>query len=308
MASGIVACYDRVGAGTETARASVALCSTQTNFGVLPSTDFVDWGLPTNVVGTNPYGLGSAVGVTAVFYDPSTFTGHPDWNARSVGQVVAGVNVANGYSGVNEHITRLDQGTLSDAVTGQIFTGHFNGKPNTDPLQPYGDHLVGLRDGQGPMLINFTAPGGGGISSVGFFISSYTAGLFNATIKAYDHLNPLSSETPFLTYRVTNDFGGPDADCATQTNGPFSPCNDAPFISIDGNSALLGGTPQLIRSIVITTDDTVGNRTGLFIDGLYLPAGPAVIDPSVPEPASAFMIGGGMLLIALASRKIRARG
>ena len=167
------------------------------------------------------------------------------------------------------------------------------------PELPYGDHVVGLLHGQAPLLINFDQS----IFSVGFYISTKTNADFIATVKVYDHLNPLSSDTPILTYRIDTDGAGGGGDCASEYNGV--PCNDAPFLGIDGNSALLG-TPTSFRSMVISTND----NTGFYIDALYLgtvagEGNPG--DPSVPEPASYTLIGGGMILVALATRKFKAR-
>jgi hypothetical protein len=55
--------------------------------------------------------------------------------------------------------------------------------------------------------------------------------------------------------------------------------------------------PQ-IRSIVITSTD----EAGFYVDSLYF--GTA----DVPEPAAGFLIGGGLILFGMVSRKYRARG
>ena len=129
---------------------------------------------------------------------------------------------------------------------------------------------------QGPLLIQFSLP----INSVGFYISSKNDFGVDATIKAYNVLNPTTSDIPILSYRVTDTAGG-GANCAGLSQEPPVPCNDAPFLAIDAMSSQF-------MSIVISTTDT----NGFYIDQMYLGAA-----EEVPEPASGLLIGGGILLL-----------
>jgi len=167
-----------------------------------------------------------------------------------------------------------------------MFPGHFNSLPNPDAGTPYGDNLVGFAAAQGPLLIQFSLP----VNSVGFFISSKNDFGVDATIKAYNVLNPTTSDIPMLSYRVTDTAGG-GANCAGLSLKPPVPCNDAPFLAIDAMSSQF-------MSIVISTTDT----NGFYIDGLSLGA-----MEEVPEPASGLLIGGGLVLIGIVSRKLRTR-
>jgi hypothetical protein len=127
------------------------------------------------------------------------------------------------------------------------------------------------------------------VNSVGFYISSKNDFGVDATIKAYNVLNPTTSDIPILSYRVTDTAGG-GANCAGLSLKPPVPCNDAPFLAIDAMSSQF-------MSVVISTTDT----NGFYIDGLSLGAA-----EEVPEPASVVLIGGGFVLIGI-GRKLRAR-
>ena len=286
-ASALLQCFDQIGAGSEVQRAS-GTCATQATFSAMGAADFIDWGLPTG--GSGAYGLGLASDPVHTFVPTSS----QSWQARSAGGVTAGLNVEDGYTG-SSTLMRADNGSPFIPPSTSIFTGHFNSQPNGSAQSPYGDHLVGFERGQGPMVIDFDVP----ITSVGFYISPKTlSGLsgfdFDATIKMYDHVNPLSTETPTLTYRISSNGSGGGGDCSALAIG--TACNDAPFLAVDGNSSLLS-IPMSFRSIVISTSD----NTGFFIDSLYIGAAP--LDTTVPEPASALLIGGGMIAVALAARK-----
>ena len=289
MASGIVLCYDRVGAGPETQRLpdTPSPCATQSNFSVLPHTDYVDWGLATGL--TAPYGLGS-------LYNNSFATGGANvpWVAASTNGVTAGVNRADGFSGISTNLVRVDNVSVFDfPPPNGTFSGHFN----------YGEHLVGFESAQGPMQITF----GSAIASVGFYISTVTksgAGLvandFSATVKAYGTTNPLSGDTPLFSYRIESNGAGGGGNCnGISDTYPPVPCNDAPFLAVDAGNNLA------IRSIVISTTDT----SGFFIGGLTIADVHSTVPPdsAVPEPASALLIGGGMVLVALASRNYKSR-
>jgi hypothetical protein len=278
-ASGVIACFDGVNGDPTTLRAGA--CATQNNFSTLPPNDSLDWSA-----------LGSSLNNT---FTPSV---NNPWQAVTNGGITAGLNIGPGFTG-GPTLERVDNGFLYDpsgtgtwipipSTLANMFGGHFNSLPNTGAGAPYGDHLVGFADGQGPLLIQFSR----GINSVGFYISTKNTVSVDATIKAYNVPNPTTSDIPILSYRVTDTLGGGE-NCAGLGNSPPVPCNDAPFLAIDALS-------NQFSSIVISTTDT----NGFFMDGLYIGAA-----AEIPEPAPGLLIGGGIILLfGMASRRLRDRG
>jgi hypothetical protein len=277
QAAGIIACYDGINGDPTVLRGTA--CASQPSFSTMAPTDFLDWSA-----------LGGALNNT---YDPTANAGAP-WQAVTNGGITVGLNVGPGFTG-NPTLERVDNGFLYNPsgtwvpipiTLASMFPGHFNSLPNPDAGTPYGDNLVGFAAAQGPLLIQFSLP----VNSVGFFISSKNDFGVDATIKAYNVLNPTTSDIPMLSYRVTDTAGG-GANCAGLSLKPPVPCNDAPFLAIDAMSSQF-------MSIVISTTDT----NGFYIDGLSLGA-----MEEVPEPASGLLIGGGLVLIGIVSRKLRTR-
>jgi hypothetical protein len=284
QAAGVIACFDGVNGDPTMPRTGA--CATQVNFSTLPPDDFVDW-----------MALGSA---HANGYNPAANSGNP-WQALSSGGMTVSLNTGPDFTGAS-NMQRVDNGYLYNPGSGwapvplslaSMFTGHFNQVPNMGVGNSYGDNLVGFTGNQGPLLIQFSAP----VYSVGFYISSKVSLSVDATVKAYSVLNPTSSDIPILSYRVTDTAGGGSGgSCPGLSQTPPVPCNDAPFLAIDGIS-------QQFKSIVISSTDT----RGFYIDTLYLGTTPGVsVEPDTPEPASALLIGGGLLL-GIASCKFRAR-
>ena len=276
-ASNLIACYDGVNGDPNVLRA--APCANQVSFSNL-ATDFLDWGA-----------LGSSQANT---YDPSANSNNP-WQAVSNGGITVGLNIGPGFTG-NSTLIRVDNGFLYfngsfwtpiPVALASMFQGHFDSIPDAQSGTPYGDHLVGFNSAQGPLLIQFSGP----LMSVGFNISSKVLLGVDATVKAYSVLNPTSSDIPILSYRVTDTGGGgASGSCPGLYQSPPVPCNDAPFLGIESASAQ-------IRSILISSTDD----RGFYIDSLYLGT------EQVPEPAAVLLIGGGLLLLGVVSRKYRAR-
>jgi hypothetical protein len=282
MASGVIACYDGVN-GDPSAIQRVGPCATQANFSTLAPNDSLDWS-----------NLGSAAtGPLGVSNTWNTSLG--PWNAMTSGGITAGLTKGPGFTG-GPTLGRVDNGFLyfngtawtqiNASTQASMFGGHFDSIPDSTAGTPFGDHLVGFQAAQGPLLINFSMP----INSVGFYISTKNSSTVDATIKAYDVLNPTTSTVPVLSYRVTDTAGG-GANCAGLSLKPPVPCNDAPFLAIDALS-------NQFKSIVISTTDT----NGFYIDQMYIAAA-----EEVPEPASALLIAGGIVLFGLVSRKLHTR-
>jgi hypothetical protein len=273
--AGIINCYDGVNGNPTVLRGSPCAAAPTS-----PTVDFLDWNA-----------LGSALNNT---YDPTANAGAP-WQAVTNGGITVGLNVGPGFTG-NPTLERVDNGFLYDPsgtwvpvpiTSASMFPGHFNSIPNADAGASYGDHLVGFAAAQGPLLIQFSSP----IDMVGFYISSKNDSGVDATIKAYNVLNPTTSDIPILSYRVTDTTGG-GANCVGLSLKPPVPCNDAPYLAV-------GGANGQFMSVVISTTDT----NGFYIDELFLGA-----PTDVPEPASVFLIGGGLVLVGVVSRKLLTRG
>jgi hypothetical protein len=260
-------------------------CALQTNFSVLPPNDFVDWGLPV-VPGEGGTATGFGFASPGNVYNPESYG---PWTATSLNGITAGVAQGPGFTGTDPYLMRVDNGIPHGQNLVEMVDGHFNSIPNPDAGQPYGDHLVGFRTAQGPMLIQFSTA----ITSVGFYISSKDTTGVDATVKAYNTLNPDGNTVPILSYHVVDAGGG--GECLGLYTG--NPCNDAPFLAIDGVN-------QQFQSIVISI---AGGSNGFFIDSLYLGTNLPAPPPGVPEPASALLIGGGIILLGIASRKFRVR-
>jgi hypothetical protein len=280
MANGVIACYDGVNGDPTTLRAGA--CATQANFSTLAPNDSLDWSK-----------LGSAAtGPLGVSNTWNTSLG--PWQTMTSGGIGVGLTKGPGFTG-GPTLERVDNGLLYfngtawvpvDASTqASTFQGHFDSIPDATAGTPYGDHLVGFQSAQGPLLIQFSTD----INSVGFYISTKTSTSVDATIKAYNVLNPTSSTVPIVSYRVTDTAGG--GICTALDGGPPVPCKDAPFLAIDALS-------NHFSSIVISTTD----NSGFYIDQMYIAAA-----EEVPEPVSSLLIGGGIVLFGFVSRKFRTR-
>jgi hypothetical protein len=201
MANGAIACYDGVN-GDPSATARVGPCATQANFSTLAPNDSLDWS-KLGSAATGPLGVSNTTWNTSL----------GPWSAMTNSCITVGLTKGPGFTG-GPTLERVDNGFLyfNGSTWGQIdastqasmFNGHFDSIPDPGAGAPYGDHLVGFQAGQGPLLIQFSMP----INSVGFYISTKNSSTVDATIKAYDTLNPTTSTIPVLSYRVTDTAGG----------------------------------------------------------------------------------------------------
>jgi hypothetical protein len=287
-AAGIISCY--AASNTAAVPTTATACLSQVNFN-----DTLQWN-------------SSAIGLPMDSNTNSSFTPGPGtpWIVPSSGNawgvLGVGVNAGPGFSGSALLLETFESGRVYNtgganwakltSVGIRAFEGHFNS--SSDPLSPTtaGDYVMGFAAAAGPMQLSFDSP----IGALGFYISTRSGfpsttnpgtRPVDATIRAYT-LDPLLGGVPILSYRVTDTGGGGMCASLNTVTGQPIPCNDAPFIGING-----GG--QLFNYITITTTDS----TGFFISSLAI--------EEVPEPAPGFLIGGGVLLLAMASRKLRAR-
>jgi len=263
--------------------------------------DSLDWGAP-----TTSGGLGAALTPGNTF-PVSTSVAVDAW---TVGDDGVSLQLAPTYSGTAGSVVRADnaawvwaahptvgparwvvpgsQGTPTNLA---LFAGNFNAPgPTGPPVQgagygyPYGDHLVELQNG-GPLELTFlTQPALG----VWFEISSI-AGVnsnFDASVEAFD-----SSGNVLGTYSI--QAGGSGGQCASLSQNPPTPCNDAPYVGFYDPEGR-------IRSIYISVFDTSPNNNliGFAIDSLTV--------DEVPEPSVPLMIGGGLAAFSLWRRWRRA--
>jgi hypothetical protein len=173
------------------------------------------------------------------------------------------------------------------------FSGQFNA-PSSNTPPPYGPNnypykfgdpllgAVGSAEDSTQMILSFSHS----IYGVAFEVSSASNPNFLGTLDAYDNSGVLLGE-----FEV--DATGLGGVCSTLNNtaGPV-PCNDAPTIQFYD-------LEERIASVVLTVND----NGGLFIDELSLATG-----AGAPEPESASLIGGGLIILALAAKRLsRAR-
>jgi hypothetical protein len=293
-------------------QASSAICSmaptptstfTTTACGqMFTANDFLNWGAP-----VNSGGLGQAIDPSATDIGTSADVTTPNF----------GVGIDVTADNPDDNLVRADNTAYAwDATSHQwvyptiatgfsntinTFAGQFNApscqqptttcEVSTPPYGPYdypyqfGDPLLGSvgRSGDAEMTFSFTQ----GLYGVAFEVSSKTAANFIATLDAYD-----SSGDLLGVYQVNATGSG--GVCNTLTGflmGGPTPCNDAPLIQFydpDGR----------IASVVLTVNDT-----GAYVDEMSLDVS-SFSDASTPEPQTAPLIGLGLIVIALAARRV----
>lgn len=294
-------------------RANTVLCTVSAGSGPLGntpcgqtfvSTDVLNWGAP-----VSSGGLGEAINPAASDLGSSV-------NVTSAGGVQIGVttNLTLERADDTEYAWDGSAWVSPTAANGfpniNTFTGQFNAPsfdtttapygPNNYPYQ-FGDNLLGAVAGQvaGPGPGPLIGPGGPFgpsqaeltfsfnqlLYGVAFELSSATNQNFIATLNAYDSSGDLLGQ-----YQVDTNGTGAGGNCASLGNIPPVPCNDAPviqFYDADGH----------IASVVLVVNDS----SGLFVDGLSL-------NVSAPEPETAPLIGGGLIVLALLAKRVsRAR-
>ena len=279
-------------------KANSVLCSTGPTAASLVSTscsqsfvatDFLNWGAP-----IPDGGLGEAFNPEAQEMDQSVVV------ATTQGVVVDATT--------NMGLERADNTAYAwDAATGSwvnpgttydinTFAGHF-GAPSTPTSTPaYGDALLGATGGSysgsddAQLTLNFSQT----IYGIAFDVSSASNANFIATLDAYDTMGDLLG-----VYQVNTNSTNVGGTCSTLTSTPNPiPCNNAPLIQFYDPEGR-------VASIVLTVNDT----NGLYIDELGLTTLASVwnSDPAAPDPQTATLIGGGLVFLALASKRVRAR-
>jgi hypothetical protein len=270
------------------------------------SNDFMNWGAPVSSGGLGealspPSDLGPAlvttqlgVGISVTSNEMLERADNTDlaWDA-GLNEWVA-PTVGNGFA---ENINTF-MGNF-DAPSMPTYAGN-NGPaygPNNYPYQ-FGDPLLGAVPGQyanpGPfvglplltqpiMTFSFNQP----LYGVAFRVSSETNPDFTAVLDAYD-----SSGDLLGVYQVNDTGDGGICSSLSNASGPV-PCNGAPIMQFYDPEGR-------IASVVLTLE----GDTGEYVDGLSLLDGPQ--QTGAPEPASAALIGGGLIILALASRRFSA--
>jgi hypothetical protein len=282
----------------------------------ITTNDFLDWGAPAT----------AGLGVSGTQYGPpNTWTGS-NWTATTtVNPIGVGVGVAG------QQFTRADNvgfiqyglyaGDLGNSIVTGAVTGDFNtqnappgpvdpsGQYNSVALPYYGDHLLGLQNNSnGTILITFSQP----IYAVGFRISGRSDTQTTLGTSVTDSSQSLVQQLTVQAFNgatlegsyTLQDSAG-YGDCASiQVHSGYAPCNNAPYIGINGNSPLFGGTSASgpwITSILISSTDT----GGFNIDQLQIqdvPFNQSQTEPA-PEPGTTVLMGTGLLLGVLLAKK-----
>jgi hypothetical protein len=272
------------------------------------SNEILNWGAPTASGGLGeatsaPLSPGQVVDVTA---QPTTgaFAGDQIGVTstmsieRADNTSYAWDQLAYGGEGAWEFPTYIEN-EMGSNVSINTFAGNFNA-PNLQTTSPaygpqnlqyqFGDQLLGAvatpgsNVGNAQMTFTFAQT----LYGLAFQVSSATNPDFIATLDAYD-----SSGNLIGVYQLNTNQTGVGGVCAGLNDPLPSPntinpvvCNDAAVIQFydpEGN----------IKSVVLTVNDT----TGLFIDQLSM-------DADAPDPGTAPLIGGGLLVLALAAKRL----
>jgi hypothetical protein len=271
-------------------------CYTQ---GLFSFSDSLDWGAA--VSGSGQSGLGTAFASAS---NPHNTAGDNPWLARTTNGIDIQTTLGASFTGGARLLTRLDNTeyvwnntyfawdtTVSDtspALGLKTFAGHFAGiDPIThlgsDASHPYGDHLLGSINGNGPIELSF----GADLAALGFHVASYHTSDFDATLNTYLGTTLVHTYTIHVT-------GGGGVCTALVPESPNDtapvPCNDAAFIGIGTDGA------RFNRATIITSD-----MDGFLINNLYALDAPA-LPQDAPEPAVPLLIGGGLAALALLKR------
>lgn len=178
------------------------------------------------------------------------------------------------------------------------FAGQFNAPTapvvGTEASGAWGAYLIGPTSSTGAAAtgtvdINFSK-NGQGVAGVAFDISTVSTSNntnFVAEVDAYHGATLIGS------YRI--DVTGMGGVCPGLLPNPVPhPCNDAPML------AILDPPNETITQVRVFGLDATGDR-GFMIGNLSIMD--AVAPPGVPEPATTFLTGAGLLLIAYAARR-----
>jgi hypothetical protein len=178
------------------------------------------------------------------------------------------------------------------------YSGQFNAPTapvvGTEAGGAWGDYLIGPTSSAGgfavgTLNINFSK-NGQGVAGVAFDISTVSTSQntnFVAEVDAYHGATLIGSYLINVT--------GMGGVCPGLVPNPVPhPCNDAPML------AIIDAPNQTITQVQVFGLDATGDR-GFMIGNLSIMDAVAV--PGVPEPATNFLSGAGLLLIAYAARR-----
>lgn len=180
------------------------------------------------------------------------------------------------------------------------FAGHFNApsyESSTAPYGPnnypywFGDPLLGAvaRSSGGSSAADMTMTFSQALYGVSFEVGSSSRSDFVATLYAYGASGNLLGV--YVVNTNGTGVGGVCSGLSTLSPDPV-PCNNAPVIQFDDPEGR-------IKSVVLTVNDT----GGLFIDSMLLDVFGGSDPTSTPEPATAPLIGIGLIVLALAAKR-----
>jgi hypothetical protein len=269
-------------------RANTALCiNTTLGFTITPcgqtfvANDFLNYGAPVSSGGlgeaTNPgaSNLGTTVAVSANGVQVAITS---DLSLERADNTVYAWNPSSSSWVIPTLINTF--GGQFNAPSEPTYTGSSGSAygPNNYPYQ-YGDPLLGVTSPNmmpPEMTFSFSQQ----LYGVALKISSVTNPNFVAILDAYNSLGHLIG-----SYDLDTNGTGVGGLCSSLNSSTAPvPCNDAPVIQFYD--------PQgHIASIVLTVND----MSGFFVDGLSL-------DSGAPEPETAPLIGGGLIVLALIAK------
>lgn len=265
--------------------------------------DFMNWGAPVGQGGlgeaisppsnqipvnvTSEFGVGISVSSNMEMQraDNTEYA----WDASTSQWVLP--TVANGFAeSINTFMGNFGAPSMP------TYTGTTNQPaygPDNYPYQ-FGDPLLAALPGQiaspgpfggsGPvsspdLVFTFNAP----LFGIAFRVSSAANQNFSAVLDAYDSSNNLLGR-----YEVDDIGDGGICTTLSNTSGPV-PCNSAPLIQFYDPEGR-------IANVVLTMN---GDPNGMYVDGISLLSS----DVGAPEPKSTILIGAGLILFALVSRR-----
>jgi len=263
--------------------------------------DFLNWGAP---VGSG--GLGEAISPGAQNLGTSvdvTSTGNNQFEVSSNVTLERADNTTYAWDSAMSKWVSPTMANFGENIN--TFNGHFDAPscvsqpkcltsvppygPGNYPYQ-FGDPLLGAVGTTDPVL---TFAFSHLVEGVAFEISAKTQASFIASLAAYDSQGNLLG-----VYQInTNSGGGICSGLNSQFNP--TPCNDAPLIQFYDPEAR-------IASVVLTANDP----NGLFVDQVELFSTSTLSglgSTDAPDPATATLIGVGLVVLAIGGRRLTRR-